>query len=621
MILTVAVLVALVQCTHADVTLVTPYSFNKATYHVTHSQDKMDFPIQDIHILDGTLLPSGGDIKLHSSNGTFPNTKIHFGPAQNITKYLTHERNISTTLAGGKIYHGRAIFIDSPHAKVHELQQMLWYKPGTWITQGEIGMVAIGPNPSSSSSLDDQYLIPHIDCHFRDTPPARQFNISVTNKCGAHAKIRFCSANFSQCFGYMSSPNHYQDCEERVENEQTALVTLDGHHEYILIDCPGWWGPGLDNWWTVEPDKGGVWPTNFTIPKYNKSTAASSSSSMFATPFASYKQAFSKSYDTSEEEDRREIIFQDNMASAISSNQRHGGVAGGAIYGATQFSDLTQIEFLQRYTQQYPRPDDEKVTITTTTTTITHANLIDVSSLPTSIDWTTKNAVTPVKNQGQCGSCWVFAGVGAMESALAIASGLQGPPVSLSEEEYLACYSKGYAVCNGGDASAAILWAKTRNLCTEESYPYIPPTGVPFPPPPKLVCNASNCSQPGAVGLPAGAVKSVNYVTPKSEEALMAAVAKQPVAIAVWAGPLQNYRKGIMHGECMPYQRGDHAMLVVGYGEDENTGMQYWKIKNSYGTLFGEAGYMRLKRNDTACNENGGLGLLSNPVYPTVDLQ
>ena len=76
-----------------------------------------------------------------------------------------------------------------------------------------------------------------------------------------------------------------------------------------------------------------------------------------------------------------------------------------------------------------------------------------------------------------------------------------------------------------------------------------------------------------------------------------------------------------MHGECMPYQRGDHAMLVVGYGEDENTGMQYWKIKNSYGTLFGEAGYMRLKRNDTACNENGGLGLLSNPVYPTVDLQ
>ena len=99
----------------------------------------------------------------------------------------------------------------------------------------------------------------------------------------------------------------------------------------------------------------------------------------------------------------------------------------------------------------------------------------------------------------------------------------------------------------------------------------------------------------------------------------MAAVANQPVAISVWAGPLQNYRNGIMHGECMPYQKGDHAMLVVGYGEDD-AGTQYWKIKNSYGPMFGEAGYLRLKRNDSACDANGGLGLLSSPVYPTVVL-
>jgi hypothetical protein len=93
------------------------------------------------------LLPSGGNIDLHSTNGTFPNTQIHFGPAQNTTKYLTHERNISTTLHdGSKIFFGRAIFIDSPFAKVHELQQMLWYKPGTWIAQGEIGMVVVNPS-------------------------------------------------------------------------------------------------------------------------------------------------------------------------------------------------------------------------------------------------------------------------------------------------------------------------------------------------------------------------------------------------------------------------------------------------------------------------------------------
>lgn len=457
--------------------------------------------------------------------------------------------------------------------------------------------------------------MPHIDCRFRDTPPAQQINISITNVCGEHAKIRTCSANFTQCVGYMSSPNHYQDCDKRVENNQTALVTLDDHRAYILIDCPGWWGPGIDNWWTVQPDKANAWPTNFTIPKHNNTLTSSDSM------FTAYKQTFSKSYNTPEEDARREIIFHDNMARADAANQRHGGVddVATATYGATQFSDLTQTEFLQQYAQQHPRlnhPEEKKLTITPT---LTHVDLVDPSSLPTSIDWTTKNAVTPVQNQGQCGSCWVFAGVGAMESALAIASGLKGPPVSLSKEEYLACYSKGYAVCNGGDASAAILWAKTHSLCTEDAYPYIAPTGKPYPPPPKLVC-PSNCSQPGAVGLLAGAVKTVNYVTPKSEEALMAAVAKQPVAISVWAGPLQNYMKGIMHGECMPNQAGDHAMLVVGYGKDEETGMKFWKIKNSYGTKFGEAGYLRVKRNDTACNANGGLGLLSEPVYPTIVL-
>ena len=111
---------------------------------------------------------------------------------------------------------------------------------------------------------------PNIDCRFWPTPPAREVNITIDNQCGAHAKIRTCSANFTQCVGYMSSPNHYQDCPARVEDGQTATLTLDDHRGYILIDCPGWWGPGIDNWWTVEPYKAtGRWPANFTIPKHN----------------------------------------------------------------------------------------------------------------------------------------------------------------------------------------------------------------------------------------------------------------------------------------------------------------------------------------------------------------
>ena len=124
------------------------YSFDEAEYHVVNSGDEARFPRKDTHIVNGTLPPGGGDISLHSANGTFPDTKIHFGPAQNVTKYLTHTRNMSTTLAG-KRFHGRAVFIDSPKANVHEMEQMLWYTPPP-IAPGIdpiVGEVIIGPNP------------------------------------------------------------------------------------------------------------------------------------------------------------------------------------------------------------------------------------------------------------------------------------------------------------------------------------------------------------------------------------------------------------------------------------------------------------------------------------------
>lgn len=131
--------------------LLTPYSFDKVVYHVwPDSEDTTIFPNNDIHLLNGTLLPGGGDISLHSANGTFTDTTIHFGPAQNITKYLTHMRNISVAFAGGEHFHGHAVFIDSPlaHPPVHELQQMLWYTYAihTGIVS-EVAMVVIGPNP------------------------------------------------------------------------------------------------------------------------------------------------------------------------------------------------------------------------------------------------------------------------------------------------------------------------------------------------------------------------------------------------------------------------------------------------------------------------------------------
>ena len=129
----------------------TAYSFDQAKYHVVNSGDDAHFPKKDVHIVNGTLSPGGGDLRLHSANGTFPDTMIRFGPAENISKYLTHTRNMSTSLAG-KRFHGRAVFIDSPKAMDHELEQMLWYTPPP-IAPGSnpiVGEVIIGPNPAKT---------------------------------------------------------------------------------------------------------------------------------------------------------------------------------------------------------------------------------------------------------------------------------------------------------------------------------------------------------------------------------------------------------------------------------------------------------------------------------------
>ena len=141
------------------------YAFDKAKYHVTESADGANFQMHDIHVINGTFYEEGGDISLHCTNGTFPDTTIHFGPAEP-TIYLVHERNISTTLAGGKQFKGRAILLDSPlaHPPVHMLQQMIWYVPNAshpGLPYPPVaGFLIIGPTPAPADVISirsDQY--------------------------------------------------------------------------------------------------------------------------------------------------------------------------------------------------------------------------------------------------------------------------------------------------------------------------------------------------------------------------------------------------------------------------------------------------------------------------------
>lgn len=320
-----------------------------------------------------------------------------------------------------------------------------------------------------------------------------------------------------------------------------------------------------------------------------------------------FKQNYSRTYSNAAEDTVRSRIFADNLARIDAANSEV--PRRSYTLGVNQFSDRTPEEFRSIHLSSVPAAEVPKGT----SIFDAPANVV----LPSSVDWRLKNAVTAVKDQGQCGSCWIFSATGALEGAEAIATGK--PAVSLSEEQFMACYGgKRANPCGEGSPYQAFKFAQGTAICTEAAWPYLPPSGKPYPPPKPLICSSHDCSKPAEEGLPQGKIASITYVTPKSEQALMAAVAQQPISISIVADSLQSYSGGVFSGHCMQYVT-NHAVLLVGYGTDPKQG-DYWIIKNSWTVTFGEQGYLRLLRNDPACKGygTGGLGILFQPTFPVV---
>jgi C1A family cysteine protease len=219
-----------------------------------------------------------------------------------------------------------------------------------------------------------------------------------------------------------------------------------------------------------------------------------------------------------------------------------------------------------------------------------------LSVLPSSVDWVTAGAVTAVKDQGQCGSCWAFSTTGAVEGINAInGKGL----TSLSEQQLVDCSSSaGNNGCNGGLMDNAFAWiTKNGGLCTEASYPYTAKDGT---------CKTS-CT-------PVTTIASYTDVKTYNDAALAAAVAQQPVSIAIEAdqSSFQLYAGGVLTSPCGTNL--DHGVLAVGYGSDSGT--QYFKVKNSWGATWGEAGYIRLARGASYNGGAGECGIYMDPSWP-----
>jgi len=302
-----------------------------------------------------------------------------------------------------------------------------------------------------------------------------------------------------------------------------------------------------------------------------------------------FKQEFEKSYSSPEEESYRRGIFDAHREFIKTENSK----GAGYTLGINQFADLLVHEWSSQYFGM-ARPEKLFGDVP-----YLGRHEVGNATLPSSVDWTQKGAVTPVKNQGQCGSCWAFSATGSMEGANQIAT---GKLVSFSEQQLVDCaQSFGEQGCNGGLMDGAFQYAQKNGMCTEDSYSYTGRGGT---------CKASSCAK----GLAVGAVTGYKDVTSDSMQALMSAVAQQPVSIAIEADKqvFQLYRSGVLKAMCGAQL--DHGVLVVGYGTDP-TGGDYWKVKNSWGSTWGMNGYVLLQRGKSGAGE---CGILSQPSYPMV---
>jgi cathepsin L len=314
----------------------------------------------------------------------------------------------------------------------------------------------------------------------------------------------------------------------------------------------------------------------------------------------SWKQTFEKTYETTDEEFKRFGIFVESLQKVATMNSNGMDTAR---YRPNQFSDLSPSEF-RTYVHgengacYQGKKDSLGTTILNKLEKKLNKNDV-LKANPSSIDWTAEGVVTPVKNQGNCGSCWSFSATGCTECRYAIATGNLN---SLSEQQLVDCtfgLPYGNLGCGGGEMDAAFKYIQANGgLCTEAEYPYTAKNGN---------CESSTC------GTFYDPISGYTDVTARDESALETATVSGCVSVAIEADQtaFQYYSSGVLTGNCGTDL--DHGVLVVGYGTQSGT--EYWKVKNSWGTSWGEDGYVLICKD---CNKNGAqgeCGINDDPSY------
>lgn len=314
--------------------------------------------------------------------------------------------------------------------------------------------------------------------------------------------------------------------------------------------------------------------------------------------FAHFVKKFNKKYSGEEEHARRFSIFKKNMHKAL----RYQKLDREAVHGITKFSDLTEEEFRKHYlgfnTSPAPRTPP--------------APILPTDDLPPDFDWRQLGAVTPVKNQGACGSCWTFSTTGAIEGANFMKT---GKLISLSEQQLVDCDHECDSSepdecdsgCNGGLMTTAYQYAlKAGGLQREEDYPY---TGI------DGSCKFDKSKVAAMVD---------NFSSVSIDEGQIAAnlVKNGPLAVGINAAFMQTYVAGVSCPYICNKQNLDHGVLLVGYGAagyapGRFKEKPFWIIKNSWGPDWGEDGYYKLCRGHNVC----GINTMVSTVAATANIE
>lgn len=289
--------------------------------------------------------------------------------------------------------------------------------------------------------------------------------------------------------------------------------------------------------------------------------------------FRSFQARFGKNYLASELAYRAKV-FEYNMKWAAEMN----AMQSSFIVGETPFADMTNTEFA-----------NSKLCGCMLTPRMTKPATPIMGYIPDAIDWREKGAVTEVKDQASCGSCWAFSATGSLEGGNFVAN---GELISLSEQQLVDCDKQSHG-CNGGLMTYAFEYVMKKGICTEEAYPYHAKDED---------CKDDKCEA-------VVHIKGYEETEPMSGKSLKEAIAKFPVSVAVAASSavFQMYKEGVIDSESCGTGL-NHGILAVGYADD------YIICKNSWGAKWGDKGYLKIKYVESG---KGICGLNQMNSYPT----